>query len=210
MIIGNNQPKPLPTARITSPTKITSPAANNPPWHTHLNVDTILLVLSRTLFHWFFVLMLPLSVRAMEAPYSSTSFIVAASYAAFINIYQLMSVLSHRYAYGKPREVDLSDEVVVITGGKGGLGGCIAEIYGMRGVRVAVLDVSVGQEEEKSGAEDESDVRYYTCDVGDRANVERVWKRVVEDLGTPTVLVNNAAVVTGKPFLDMTPEDVDR
>lgn len=120
-----------------------------------------------------------------------------------------MSALSHRYAFGKPREVDLGDEIVVITGGKGGLGGCIAEVYGMKGVRVAVLDISVEQEEERAGADEESDVRYYNCDVGDRANVERVWKRVVEDLGTPTVLVNNAAVVTGKPFLEMTQEDVD-
>ena len=121
-----------------------------------------------------------------------------------------MSALSDRYAYGQPREVNLSDEVVVITGGKGGLGGCIAEVYGMKGVRVAVLDINVGKEEEKASAEDEGDVRCYRCDVGNRAEVEKVWRRVVEDLGTPTVLVNNAAVVTGKPFLDMTAEDVER
>lgn len=154
--------------------------------------------------------MLPLSLRAMAAPYSSASFIVTASYAAIVNIHHLMSAVSDRYAYGKPREVDLGDEVVVITGGKGGLGGCIAEVYGMKGVRVAVLDVSVEQDEEKARAEDESDVRYYKCDVGDLVNVEKVWKQVVEDLGTPTVLVNSAAVVTGKPFLEMTPGDVDR
>ena len=154
--------------------------------------------------------MLPLSLRAMAAPYSSTSFITTAAYATIVNIYHLMSAVSDRYAYGQPREVDLSDEVVVITGGKGGLGGCIAEVYGMKAVRVAVLDVNVGKEEETVSAEDESDVRYYRCDVGDRAEVEKVWRRVVEDLGTPTVLVNNAAIVTGKPFLDMTAEDVER
>ena len=202
--------KPLPTARITSPTKTTSSTSDNPPWHTHLNLDTLLLVCSRTIFHWFFVLMLPLSLRAMEAPYDSTSFIVTASYAVLVNICHLMSAMSDRYAYGKPREVDLSDEVVVITGGRSGLGGCIAEVYGMKGVRVAVLDVSVREEEEETGAEEQSDVRYYRCDVGDRGNVERVWRRIVDDLGTPTILVNNAAVVTGKPFLNLTPEDVER
>ena len=154
--------------------------------------------------------MLPLSLRAMEAPYDSTSFIATASYAAFINLYHLVSSLSDRYAFGKPREVDLSDEVVVITGGKGGLGGCIAAVYGMKGVRVAVLDRSVGEEEEKSGAEEENDVRYYRCDIGDREDVDRVWKRVVDNLGTPTVLVNNAAVVNGKPFLELSVDDVER
>ena len=206
----NEHSKPLPTARITSPTKPISSAANNPPWHAHLNLDTLLLVCSRTIFHWFFVLMLPLSLRAMAAPYDSTSFIVTASYAAFINLYHLMSSLSDRYAFGKPREVDLSDEVVVITGGKGGLGSCIAEVYGMKGVRVAVLDVSVGEEEEKSGAEEENDVRYYRCDIGNREDVDRVWKRVVDDMGTPTILVNNAAVVNGKPFLELSADDVER
>ena len=202
--------KPLPTARITSPTKPIVSAANNPPWHAHLNLDILLLVCSRTIFHWFFVLMLPLSLRAMAAPYNSTSFIVTASYAAFINLYHLMLSLSDRYAFGKPRKVDLSDEVVVITVGKGGLGACLAEIYGMKGVRVAVLDVSVGEEEEKAGAEEENDVRYYRCDVGDREDVHRVWKRVVDDVGTPTVLVNNAAVVNGKPFLEQSADDVER
>ena len=202
--------KVIPTARITSPTKTASSRVNNPPWYTHLNIDTLLLVCSRTVFHWFFALMIPLSVRALEAPYDSTPFIVAASYAAFINIYHLLSAVSDRYAYGKPREVDLADEVIVVTGGKGGLGGCIAEVYGMRGVRVAVLDVSVTEEEEKAGAEEGSDVRYYRCDIGDRKSVESVWRRVVDDLGTPTVLVNNAAVVAGKPFLELTPEEVER
>lgn len=125
-------------------------------------------------------------------------------------MYHLLSAVSDRYAYGKPREVDLSDEVVVITGGKGGLGGCIAEIYGMRGVRVAVLDVSVAEEEDKSGAEEGSDIRYYQCDIGDRKSVQKVWKRVVDDMGTPTVLVNNAAVVNGKPFLELSADEVDR
>ena len=202
--------KPLPTARITSPIKAGPTGANNPPWHTHLNIDTILLVFSRTIFHWFFVLMLPLCARALEAPYDSTLFIATASYAALINTYHLLSAISHRYAHGPPREVDLSDEVVVITGGKGGLGGCIAEVYGMKGVRVAVLDISANEEEERSSAEGESDIRYYRCDVGDRASVETVWKRVIKDLGTPTILVNNAAIVTAKPFLDLAPDDVER
>jgi len=29
-------------------------------------------------------------------------------------------------------------------------------------------------------------------------------------LGTPTILVNNAAVVTGKMFLDLSADDIDR
>ena len=65
------------------------------------------------------------------------------------------------------------DEVVVITGGNGGLGGCLAEILGMRGVGVAVLDV-VGGEKGDEG----SGVRYWKCDVGSYEEVERVLEEV--------------------------------
>ncbi|KAL8963876.1 MAG: hypothetical protein Q9183_004884 [Haloplaca sp. 2 TL-2023] len=141
----------------------------------------------------------------MAAPYDSTSFILTSTYAAFVSLCHMLSSVNQRWAYGPPRKVKLLDEVVVITGGASGLGKCIAEIYSMKGVGVAVLDtdIRVKEEGEREG------VRYYRCDVGDRGSVERVWRRVVEDLGTPTVLINNAAVVNGKPFLSLTLDQVD-
>lgn len=68
-------------------------------------------------------------------------------------------------------------EVVVITGGGRGLGQCVAEIYGIKGANVAVLDLEV----EKGEGEREG-VWRYKCDVGNRAEVERVWARVVADV----------------------------
>lgn len=99
------------------------------------------------------------------------------------------------------------DEVVVVTGGLGGLGGCLAEIFALKGVAVAVLDVAVGgvgDGEEKEG------VKYYRCDVGSFEEASTVWERVRKDLGTPTILINNAAVVNGKPFLEQTQEEVEQ
>ncbi|KAL8872015.1 MAG: hypothetical protein Q9174_002278 [Haloplaca sp. 1 TL-2023] len=117
----------------------------------------------------------------MAAPYDSTSFILTATYAAFVSLCHVLSSVNQRWAYGPPRKVRLLDEVVVITGGASGLGKCIAEVYSMKGVGVAVLDIGVGPKEK-----------------GER-----------EGLGTPTVLINNAAIVNGKPFLSLTPEEVD-
>ena len=73
--------------------------------------------------------------------------------------------------------VDGEDEVVVITGGGSGLGECLAEIYGFRGVSVAVLDKRLGQWDREEGA-----VRGYRCDVGNREDAERAWQRIVEDV----------------------------
>lgn len=145
----------------------------------------------------------------MAASYSSTSFIVTFAYASIVNVIFLLGVLSEKYAYGTPRDVDLEEEVVVVVGGKGGLGGCIAEVYGMRGVRTVVLDVAVSMEED--GQEEETGgVKYYRCDVGDRQQVEDVWARIKTNVGTPTVLINCAAVVGAKRFVDLSMDEVER
>ena len=93
--------------------------------------------------------------------------------------------------------------MVVITGGASGLGLLIAEVYGMRGVTVAVLDVR-----EPEGGEARN-VEFYKCDVGDRKQVEAVAKDIERDLGTPTVLINNAAIVNGKKILDLSAEEIE-
>lgn len=67
----------------------------------------------------------------------------------------------------------------MITGGGSGLGECVAEIFGFRGVSVAVIDKKLGQ---WNGGNTEGGVRGYECDVGDREEVERVWRRIVEDV----------------------------
>ncbi|KAL8906913.1 MAG: hypothetical protein Q9207_001721 [Kuettlingeria erythrocarpa] len=114
----------------------------------------------------------------------------------------LLSSVNQRWAYGPPRKVRLLDEVVVVTGGLSGLGRCIAEIYAMKGVGVAVMDVKVKEEGEHEG------VRWYKCDIGNLSMVQKTWSRINDDLGTPTILINNAAVVNGKPFLSLTRDEV--
>ncbi|KAL8775984.1 MAG: hypothetical protein Q9203_003643 [Teloschistes exilis] len=175
----------------------------SPPWYSHLNLDLLVHVGSYTVFHPFVAAMLPLCLRALAAPYDSSSFILTSAYAIFVSLCHVLSSLNQRWAYGPPRKVKLLDEVVVVTGGASGLGRCIAEIYAMKGVDVAVMDISVKEEGEHEG------VRFYKCDVGDRGSVEMVWKKLNEDLGTPTVLINNAAVVNGKPLLSLTGEEIE-
>ena len=132
-------------------------------------------------------------------------------------------MLNKRIAYGRSRSVDLSEEVIAITGGASGLGLLIAEVYGMRGASVAVLDVRELENDEARG------VYYYKCDVGDRVQVAAVAKQIEKDvgllfsagscppllmllcvkLGTPSILINNAGVVNGKSLLSLTAEDLD-
>lgn len=122
--------------------------------------------------------MLPLCLRAMAAEYSSTSFILTSAYAVLVTMCYLLSSVNQRWAYGPPRKVKLLDEVVVVTGGLSGLGRCIAEIYAMKGVGIAVMDVNVKEEGDHEG------VRWYKCDVGNPSMVQETWNRINDDVGS--------------------------
>ncbi|KAF2758381.1 short chain dehydrogenase/reductase [Pseudovirgaria hyperparasitica] len=178
--------------------------APDKPWQHYMTIDTINTVLQRSLLHPFIAWMVPLSMRAQLTPYHFTSMKVAIAYATLITILWILGVVNKRVAHGLPRDVDLSDEVIVITGGGSGLGQLIAEVYGMRGASVAILDVQDGKEAEAKG------IAYYKCDVGSREQIQDTAKQIEQDLGTPTILINNAGVMNGKSLLDLSFEDVER
>ncbi|EON67512.1 hypothetical protein W97_06880 [Coniosporium apollinis CBS 100218] len=173
------------------------------PWHQHLTIDLLAYVLNRSIFHPFIAWLIPLSLRAKVTPYDAPSMILAIAWAVLITVYTILSYIDRRIAYGLPRDVDLEEEVIVITGGASGLGALIAEVYGLRGASVAVLDVKE-PEGEVNGVE------FYKCDVGDRAQVERAARQIERDLGTPTILINNAGIMHGKPLLQLTPTEISQ
>ena len=179
--------------------------ASPPPWYTHLTLDLLLHVGSYTLFHPFVASLIPLCLRALAAEYTSTSFIITSAYAVFVILCHILSAVNQRWAYGPPRKVKSLDEVVVVTGGTSGLGRCIAEIYAMKGTSVAVVDVATKESEEG----EREGIRWYRGEVGNTRMMDQLWKRISQDLGTPTVLINNAAVVNGKPLLSLTAEEVE-
>ncbi|KAH0562350.1 hypothetical protein GP486_002952 [Trichoglossum hirsutum] len=190
---------------------MSDPAIPDRPWHNPLTIDLLHKVLNTTFFHPFVAWIIPLCLRAQVTPYEHPAMLITVSWATLLTLLFFLSILNRRIAYGKPREVDLNDEVIVITGGASGLGLLIAEVYGLRGASVAVLDVRELEVGEARGVE------FYKCDVGDREQVERVAKEIEEDfscdakqLGTPTILINNAAIAHGKSILDLSHEEIER
>jgi NAD(P)-dependent dehydrogenase (short-subunit alcohol dehydrogenase family) len=172
-------------------------------WLGSISVDLLLKVLNITLFHPFIAWLIPLCFRARHMEYEATPMRVTIAWAVLVTLLWLLNKFSHKLAYGMHREVDLSEEVIVITGGASGLGLLIAEVYGMRGATVAVLDKADMESTEARG------ITYYKCDVTDKAQIARAAAAIERDLGTPTVLINNAAVVVGKRLLDMDVEEIE-
>ncbi|KAH1628785.1 hypothetical protein KXX21_006507 [Aspergillus fumigatus] len=188
-----------------------SPISQSPDkgWLEHLTFDLFLKVLNRTLFHPFLAWVGVLSLRAQATPYTHISFMIATGYAAFLTVLALARAMNQRLAHGLPRPVDLSEEVVVVTGGASGLGLLIARIYGLRGVSVAVLDIKA--ESDIEGWEEVTGVDYYQCDITDRETVERMARRIKEELGTPTVLINCAAAgINSQPVLTLPAEAFEK
>ncbi|PGG98775.1 hypothetical protein GX51_06635 [Blastomyces parvus] len=211
----SKSPSPPLSSTTSTPHLPTNTPGPNPHWVHALSLDLILRVLHRTIFHPFIAWLIPLCLRAQATPYSHTSFIVTTAYASLLSLVLLLNIVSKRVAYGLPREVSLEDEVVVVAGGASGLGLLIAEIYGMRGADVAVLDVrDIGAEGQGGGVEEWEEVhsvRYFKCDVGDLAEVKRVRQMIENELGTPTILFNCiAAPINGMPITSLSPTDISR
>ncbi|KAJ5151052.1 short chain dehydrogenase/reductase family protein [Penicillium canariense] len=93
---------------------------------------------------------------------------------------------------------DWNREVVILTGGSGGIGRRIAQLLGDRGIKVAILDIAPPTETLPNS------VRYYECDITSPAHISEVGTKLRASFGRPTILINNAGILTGKTILGTT------
>ncbi|WP_208006667.1 SDR family NAD(P)-dependent oxidoreductase [Aeromicrobium phragmitis] len=103
---------------------------------------------------------------------------------------------------------------MLITGAGQGIGRKFAHAFAEQGDRVVVADINAAAAEQ--AAEEiraaGSEALGVAADVSDKAGVEAMVQRTVEEFGTVHVLVNNAAMfssLTMKPFEELTVEEWD-
>jgi all-trans-retinol dehydrogenase (NAD+) len=101
---------------------------------------------------------------------------------------------------------------VLVTGGTRGIGQLIASLLAARGAHVVVwgrdperLEASVRRMKEAGGSAEGQ-----LCDVGDRLAVYAAAAELKQRGGPIDVLVNNAGVVSGKPFLELSDDEIER
>lgn len=112
---------------------------------------------------------------------------------------------------------------VLVTGGARGMGLLIARGAAARGARVALwdrdaeaLDAAAGDfspaagDISPAGGASAPEVWRQVVDVSDRRQVEEAAAALASGFGEVEILVNNAGVVTGKAFADLTPDEVER
>jgi 3-oxoacyl-[acyl-carrier protein] reductase len=106
----------------------------------------------------------------------------------------------------------LKGKKAIVTGGAAGIGKAIATCLARAGVDVAVSDVNLEGAAQTCGELTAHGVRAIPCkfDVGSFAEVQEAVNKLVADLGTVHILVNNAGITKDNLLLRMTEQDFDR
>lgn len=105
----------------------------------------------------------------------------------------------------------LKDKNVLITGAAGGLGSRLAKAAAERGAKVILWGTRhdslsvIAAELKKNG----HSACQYVCDLRDREAIDATARRVHEECGTVDILINNAAIVSGKLFTDLSTQDIE-
>ncbi|ORX36408.1 hypothetical protein BD324DRAFT_656836 [Kockovaella imperatae] len=173
-----------------------------------LNLDIIIRVLSKTIFAPSFCIFIPLTFLSQLRSTSHPVFIWSCVWTALVCLTHTLLHIDRLYSNQwswlfSPSKLNWGDQVVLITGGGSGIGALLAETLAMRNVTVVVLTKTPAKLEVQN-----DNVHTYVCDVSDLDAVEKVAVQVREEVGDPTILVNNAGVVKGKLLLDLNEEDI--
>ncbi len=104
---------------------------------------------------------------------------------------------------------DVGGKNVIITGAAKGMGRLFARKFAEDGARLVLVDLDqdeltkTGEEISQMGAQ----VNTYKVDLSKRKSIEALADKVHADVGKMDVVVNNAGVVFGGPFLEV---DIDK
>ncbi|QEW01131.1 SDR family oxidoreductase [Microbacterium caowuchunii] len=99
--------------------------------------------------------------------------------------------------------LDLSGDIVVVTGASSGIGQAAAEIYAAAGATVVVLGRSEARVADVAAGivSDGGTAHGYAVDIVTRGAVAAVFERITSEVGRPTVVVANAGIAGGASYL---------
>lgn len=101
------------------------------------------------------------------------------------------------------------DQVVIVTGASRGIGKSLAAAFAAEGAKVACV-ATTESGANATASEIGNGAKGFACDVSSSESVDALIEAVIADLGTPSVLVNNAGITKDTLMLRMKDDDWDR
>lgn len=105
-----------------------------------------------------------------------------------------------------------SDKVCVVSGGGSGIGKAACKQFASEGGKVLVVDLDAehGEQTVQEILQAKGEAVFSRCDVGDPAQIKAAVDLAVEKWDRIDVIVNDAAMMTFAPLVDLPDEDFDR
>ena len=100
----------------------------------------------------------------------------------------------------------LTDEIAIITGGGQGIGEAIARRFAKEGAKIVIAEINgeTGEKVASSINEEGGKAISIAIDVSDSKAVDLMVEKTLEQLGKPTVLINNAGIAVFGPPMEIT------
>lgn len=103
----------------------------------------------------------------------------------------------------------LQDKSALITGAARGIGRAFAEAYVREGAKVAIADIDIGRARETAEQIGEAAIAV-EMDVTQQQSIDSAVATVAEAFGQIDILINNAALFTAAPIVEIERKDFDR
>ncbi|KAJ5765634.1 short-chain dehydrogenase [Penicillium odoratum] len=94
-------------------------------------------------------------------------------------------------------------EIILVTGGSGGIGAAAVQRLATRGSKIVVIDVIPLTFPKRDN------ITYYKCDLTDFEALKATAAIIESEIGRPTCVVANAGICRGKSLFDATQRDIE-